>query len=236
MEIKFQHAEAPRPCVSRDSNRTVFELTKTMSPVRLNAVIPCLVVAFSLICSATVFADEPVATLHWKNKDKLLGWPVAATGSEIQWKSDAFKSPITISKTALAAIEFPAAPKNSSVDSQGYFVRLLNGDHIFGDIKSIDSDSVTMLTPHHGTLKISRDSVASVQRLNVSLGGGINLADLKDWRSANRTLKRWALNAAGKVSTSTANATLCRSSELPDVVTVDLQLASEPQLKLPNQI
>jgi hypothetical protein len=108
--------------------------------------------------------------LRWQNGEVLTGLPVDATETELAWKNPLFTEPLHIRWDALRRItrDVPSAPI-----TEAFAVRLRDGSHLYGDLKSVTSDAVNLRSQRHGDFSVKRSEVLSVRRLH---GGSLTAA------------------------------------------------------------
>ncbi|HEV7403032.1 MAG TPA: TlpA disulfide reductase family protein [Chthoniobacteraceae bacterium] len=121
--------------------------------------------------------DTPVAApgkgetqLRWQNGEILPGLPIDATETELSWKNPLFTEPLHVRWEELRRIsrDLPSAPV-----TEAFSVRLRDGSHLYGDLKTVTADTVTLHSDRHGDFALKRSEVLSVRRLK---GGSLKAA------------------------------------------------------------
>jgi thiol-disulfide isomerase/thioredoxin len=118
----------------------------------------------------TVAPGKGETQLRWQNGEVLTGQPVDATETELSWKNPLFTEPLTVRWEELRRIsrDLPSAPV-----TEAFAVRLRDGSHLYGDLKSVTADTVNLRSQRHGDYSVKRSEVLSVRRLH---GGSLAAA------------------------------------------------------------
>ena len=128
---------------------------------------------FAFFCGSitVVSADVAPLVLRWKNGETIAGEIVAASATELKWKSRLFGEPLEMRWSALRRIDAlrPALP---IADTFG--IALRDGSFVHGDLVSLTEKSVTIRSARHGEVVLSRAAVLALRRLrggDLSYGG-----------------------------------------------------------------
>ncbi len=198
----------------------------------------CAIFALSLAFQSNVSAQQQSETnqeamLNWNNGDSLSGQLQGGDQRHTNWISKHFGSPIQISNRALGSITFPnstlSVEKENNRGSQ-YMVRMKNGDRLRGQITLVNDQLVSLSGNDFGTIKLNRKEVESIQNLDSTPLLDIDLADLSQWKSINRTIKRWRKSEIGGLVSSTPNSSIYNERTIPDYARIEFELSSTSKL------
>ena len=119
---------------------------------------------FAFFCGSitAVCADVAPSVLRWKNGETIAGEIVAASATELKWKSPLFGEPLEMRWSALRRIDAlrPALPITDA-----FGIALRDGSFIHGDLVSLTEKSVTIRSARHGEVALNRSAVLSLRRL-----------------------------------------------------------------------
>jgi thiol-disulfide isomerase/thioredoxin len=100
--------------------------------------------------------------LTWQNGETLEGEWVAASASDLTWKTTLFEDPLVLGWPALRRIE-RTVPAATSPDPFRFIMR--DGSHLLGDLLALDETTITMRSARHGDVTLKCSEVLSAQRL-----------------------------------------------------------------------
>ena len=105
--------------------------------------------------------------LLWWNGQSLAGELDGSDADSIRWKSPFFDEAADLAIAELKSISLPVAPKATE---DPVSVALRDGSRLFGEIQGLDDTHLTLQSRRHGSLRLSRDAIVSIDRLR---GGGV---------------------------------------------------------------
>lgn len=114
----------------------------------------CLVVLASAFCSAS--------ELQWSNGEWIGGDFVGIEAGHTIWKTPMFGEPVRVRLDALKRVN---RFKLDEKTTEPFSIRLVDGSRLYGTIVGLDADVLELKSPRYGTLRVKRDAVHSVQRL-----------------------------------------------------------------------
>ncbi|MEM1297584.1 MAG: hypothetical protein AAGH89_19610, partial [Verrucomicrobiota bacterium] len=164
--------------------------------------------------------------LVWTNGDKLAGSLVGAQNNQIHWSSDIFAEPIVLDTSHLESIELFS---NKEVSSAGPFrASLVNGDVIHGSLVDLNATWITMKSPRHGSVKIKRDHVIHLRRLNHPSLIFLGPNGREGWsvQSRRTSVNFWGMRPGGGLYSPRWRSELFRRLVYPEKVEVEIILRS----------
>ncbi len=146
---------------------------------------------FCLPCtSAEVKTENSVreGKLYWNNGDSLAGSIVSANSNQIVWKSPFFVEPLQIRHDALSAIRYETA-KPLEHPSGTFRIVMLNGDVLFGQLDSVDDNSLIIESDRHGRVTLLQDKISTLRRINNNTSTYLGPQGLDGWNNYAETVK-----------------------------------------------
>jgi thiol-disulfide isomerase/thioredoxin len=164
--------------------------------------------------------------LVWKNGDSLPGHLQGVENGFLTWQSPLFTRPARINVEALGSIEFLS--DTGEEPSEAFRVMLRNGDSFRAELVAIDDAALTLQSKRHGTLRMSRDRVRELRRMNNPDVLFLGPAGLHDWEtlSQGEPFERWRSTPDGHLGTTGWLAELFRKLKMPDQVEIEIELQS----------
>ena len=107
------------------------------------------------------------STLRWKNGESVPGELIAASRTDLTWKTPLFEDPLVLRWEALRRIDQPVAPV-ATPDS--FRIALRDGSHLLGDLVALSPESISIRSTRHGEATLKRSEVLSVRRIR---GGSV---------------------------------------------------------------
>lgn len=166
-------------------------------------------------------------TLRWANGDELVGALTDGGEEALVWTADGlFAEPLQLQFTALESIEFDN-PKDRVSDGR-FRATLVSGDILHGDLESIDADHVVLKSDRHGEIRILRDEIIHLRRIDHPslIFAGPN--GLSGWQSFNRRypVDLWKGKPGGGLETRSWRAELFRQLSFPEKMEAEVILHS----------
>ncbi|MEZ5385897.1 MAG: TlpA disulfide reductase family protein [Prosthecobacter sp.] len=112
----------------------------------------------ALLFTGTVFGSE----LHWRNGEFIGGNFDGAEADNVVWSDKMFGEPLKVRRDVLDEV---IRHKQDEKTQEPFSVRLADGSRLFGAITGWNAKTLEMKSERFGTLKIARDAVHSVRRL-----------------------------------------------------------------------
>ena len=128
-------------------------------------------------------APPSPAVLRWNNGETLSGEIVAASSSDVTWKTPLFEDPLQLRWSALRRID-QSWPAVSAADP--FSIRLRDGSHIYGSLVAVTDSTVSIHGARHGDAVLKRSEVLSARRIR---GGNLVFAGPEGdvgWKAAAR--------------------------------------------------
>ena len=108
-------------------------------------------------------AAMPAAVLRWHNGESIGGEMVAASATDVTWKSPLFDDPLVLSWTALHRIDQQVAAATSP---DAFDIALRDGSLIHADSVSLTDDGISIHSTRHGVALLKRSEVLNIRRLH----------------------------------------------------------------------
>ncbi len=112
-----------------------------------------------LVLSATF---GKASELHWSNGEFIGGDFVGVEGDHAIWKTPMFGEPLRVRLEALKRVN---RHKLDEKTAEPFSIRLVDGSRLYGTVLGLNADVLEVQSPRYGTLRLKRDAVHSVQRL-----------------------------------------------------------------------
>lgn len=109
-------------------------------------------------------ASSQSGVLTWNNGDTLSGKMIAYSDGHVRWHSNQFSTPLEIHSDFLASLAFKVGPDKWAV-SDGFRVETSTGDVVFGELVSIDGETVVLDSSRLGRVELRREYVREVRQL-----------------------------------------------------------------------
>ena len=172
---------------------------------------------------------KTTAELVWKSGDRLPGRPIGLKEKRLTFESKLFRKPLEIDVNWLKSFEVVSKAKSFKSD-ETFAVQLIDGQVLFGDIKKLDEDILTVESKRAGKFEIDRPRIASItnQKLSQTLVAG-NI-DLDRWNAKRGDKRYWKSNSNGEVVATRDDIHLYLESELPESCLIDLEVAWDEAL------
>ncbi|MBL8818118.1 MAG: TlpA family protein disulfide reductase [Planctomyces sp.] len=172
-------------------------------------------------------ADEGM--LHWVSGDSLGGDITAASSEEIVWQSPLFEEALNLDPAALAGIVYPKIDVSPD-PADPFRVSLVNGDVVFGSLLQITEAHIELRTSRHGDIRIGRNLVRNLIRVDNPGLVYLGPQGLKGWRhpvfSSWTTPPGWDELPGGQLTTFRPEAVMFRAMEFPDQCEIEVILSS----------
>ncbi len=178
-------------------------------------------VALLLLSAASVRADE-AGMLRLGNQQFAAGSiSDSPDGRTLHWNHPAFTEPFQFPIPSVVSVSFPTAEQPAAAQGQ-FGLQLVSGGLLYGDLISIDDETIRLATDTFGELSLRRQSV---QRLFRWRSGEDRLyvgpRDLSDWRATPAD----AWNDAGSVlASSQPGAAIVGEVRLPAQCSIDVKI------------
>tara|TARA_R110002096_G_scaffold316010_16_gene510431 strand:- start:236 stop:3337 length:3102 start_codon:yes stop_codon:yes gene_type:complete len=204
--------------------KNTFQIHRTM---REYASVVAMVIAALLLCpeSGAQTTNLP-GELVWTNGDKLVGKLVGARNDQIHWSSEIFAEPIVLDTAHLESIELFSEKETAS--GGPFRASLVNGDVIHGSLIHLNDTWITMESSRHGTIKIKRDSVIHLRRLNHPSLIFLGPNGREGWsvQSRRTSVNFWGMRPGGGLYSPRWRSELFRRLIYPEKVEVEVMLRS----------
>lgn len=184
--------------------------------------------------SSAVSGQAPIPSprkgkLSWTNGDALPGQWLGADADSVQWLADSlFRDPLQVDRGYLSAVEFgndETASESSTPSATTYLIQTTDGGRIFGEIRQLDAEAWTVVSPRLGEIRLRRDAVVAVQNLATAGQWAAGRFDLPKWQAARGQKRFWQVNSQGHLLATRQNLHLYREAELPASCLIDLELS-----------
>lgn len=177
------------------------------------------VLACVILSVPTVAQTEAQETTHVISlADGSIGYGRLLPNSEdgqVNFSVDGFVTPFAFPQSSIRSVrKIPSeTEKPKKVASNTWLFRLRDRQQIVGEIKSLTSESLVVLTAHSGELTVPRNQLLRIERSSQSgdLVKGVIRAD--EWKDPNDS-KLWKVNA-NRISTSSTGVRLVADFSLP---------------------
>ena len=179
-----------------------------------------------LVASATSQTTRNYIT--WNNGDALTGKLAGAKQGRFYWESELFKGQLEIQYDAINNIRF--STENLSKNSkEKYFVQMLDGNRVFGDIAKMDDDFLYLNSPRHKELQISKSKIHKIVHLENAGFVMLGPNNLESWGAIGGK-KNWKIDDNGQLSATRQDANLFYETKLPDAVQIELEVSWKKKL------
>jgi len=109
------------------------------------------------------FCSLSAAELHWRNGEWIGGDFIAAEKDRLAWRNTPmFSEPLRVRLEVLKQV---IRHKDAETTKEPFGIRLADGSRLYGTITGLDEKSLEIKSERFGVLKIAREAVVSVQRL-----------------------------------------------------------------------
>ena len=171
----------------------------------------------------TPFDGDVPAVLHWSSGDSLPGQLVGVANDVLTWKSPLFDTPLQLRRSALSFIQFRPQDVNTS-PADDFRIALHNGDVIFGHLDQVDEATATVTSSRFGTIRIPREEIGGIERINHK-GGLIYIgpSGVDGW-SGPDVRERWRDFPDGSIRSDVTDASLFRTFDHRGRVAVEFVL------------
>ena len=125
-----------------------------------------LVLFLTVLCSQ-LHAEQRRGKLTWKNGEALQGQLVEAQDGVLTWHADVFDQPAEIRTSVLQSVDFMGV---GSRTQEPFRALMRDGSVLYGDLRSISTDALTLQSTRHGDVTLRRDQLLELRRIH---GGNI---------------------------------------------------------------
>ena len=185
-----------------------------------------LVVALILQVPSTARSESDNAlagTVVWGNGGRLEGNLDRVAERQIFWHSPVFDGLFRLQRDYLDRIEFSPfrlAPE----PTDPLRIQTVDGSLVFARLEDITDQHVVVQSQRHGTLRIRREELISVQNLDNPRLIYLGPNGTHGWTSLAGQLAKWSVNLQGYPWTDQSGATLVRELPLPSRVELEITL------------
>jgi peroxiredoxin len=159
--------------------------------VTLLLLLPGIAAAADLL-PRTLLAPKTAKTeMFWHNGQSLEGDFTGATGTELEWKSALFASPVKVSREFIRQVDFKAAAELPKGD---FRVALADGSHFTGQLLRVEEQALVFQSERLGEVAVKREAAVLLERLN---GGGLLSAGPQALLAGSEEMARGSANGAG---------------------------------------
>ncbi len=178
-------------------------------------------------------AEEPslgAVRVQLAHGDEIEGTLLPSEGGRVKVRHPVFAQPLTFETEAIRKLELPGGGEAAG---GGFRASLFNGDVLHGNLAALDEKEVLFRSPRHGDIRIRREELKSLTRLDnpslLYLGPG----GLKGWSALPDSRDRfsWQAVPGGGLYTGRWGDELFRRAGWPERVEVDLELQSSRQVE-----
>ncbi|MFM7516964.1 MAG: TlpA family protein disulfide reductase [Pirellula sp.] len=198
----------------------------------LIAIAWCLSLSF---CIEAQDAARPTASvLRLQGGDTYRGSMVGSkTPQELSWNCPSFLKPITFPWDSLQLVQMQeSSEKTEPANSLGehpFCAELTTGEIVSGQLVSIEPDRIELDVPQIGKVSIPTKDLRYLLRLIPGGSEAVQVLSAQDWEQVlpatrNGRATKWYLKA-GEISTDTSGTTITQWAELPELATIDLDVA-----------
>jgi len=201
------------------------------------------VLALWLFLPATLpcFGQEPPAaapttlpdTLRWSNGDSLHGQLLSAQDNVLLWKSPLFVDPVQIDARYLTLVEFGLPPDSDQTVRDPLRVVFRNGDVLFARLQSINDALLTFSSQRHGTIRVRRDGIRMLERMDNPGLVYVGPLGIEDWSTLEQgqAFEKWEQTPDGPLATTAWRSELFRELEIPAQAEIEVTIQSAEKLK-----
>ena len=187
----------------------------------------------SLICflSLRVAGEEGQVNIRWNNSDVLSGYILPSEGSVLRFSSEIFNDDLVIRTSELEALEFQSKKENPDF---GFLVVTTTGDVIKAELIEANDNYFTFLSKKLKRIKIKRDSVYSLNRLNnpniIFDGSQFNEWNLSSKYTNNNQVVNndlsWKKGNRGHPLSNRNKSVLSNTLKIPEQFSLDFEISS----------
>jgi thiol-disulfide isomerase/thioredoxin len=182
-----------------------------------------LTAAFLVCLAGTASADPPArSVLHLIDGSQLPGELRGGEANVVRWQTPAFAGPLEFPITAVRAVHYPAAGPPTK-PSEEYGFELVGDDVIHGDLLALTDDAVEISSAALGKVRLRRDQVRRIFRLQGSEALYSGPAGLAGWTDGSPTAK-WR-EEGGELVTDQPGATIYADVNLPETALIEIELS-----------
>ena len=105
--------------------------------------------------------------MRWKNGESVTGELVAASRTDLTWKTPLFEDPLVLRWNALRRID---QPFTTLPNPDPFRIALRDGSHLLGDLVAVTPESISIRSARHGDVVLKRSEVLAVRRIR---GGSV---------------------------------------------------------------
>ena len=192
------------------------------------------------LLSLLVFVTcSDAAELHWRNGEFIGGNFDGADEDHVIWTDKMFGEPLKVRRDVLEQV---IRHKNDEKTLEPFSVRLADGSRLYGTITGLNAKTLEMKSERFGVLKIARDAVVSMQRLQAE---GLLFAtptSTSGWiegkapvlNGKENTTKYWRVVPGAALKQIGWNRSASLPTDLPEKVEMQVTLSSSarPEFKL----
>ena len=189
----------------------------------------------SIICLLSLRAsgEDGQVNIRWNNSDVLSGYILPSEGSVLRFSSKIFNDDLVISTSELEALEFLSKKENPDF---GFLVVTTTGDVIKAELTEANDKHFTFLSKKLKRIKIKRDSVYSLNRLNnpniIFDGSQFNKWNLSSEETNNNLVDNnnnnlsWKKGDRGHPLSNRNKSVLSNTLKIPEQFSLDFEISS----------
>ena len=181
------------------------------------------VAATLLVPDWTAHAADGKAVLHWKSGDSLPGRLVRIDADEVVWECGLFAAPLQLQRLVLSTVSFEPSEVPSATSDE-FRIVLQSGDVLFGSLHALDHQTLTVASVRHGDVRIPRQLIAGIERINHDGLIYLGPAGREGWSGEN-IKKNWREETDGSLTSSTADARLTRRLRSENKIAIEFILS-----------
>jgi len=183
------------------------------------------------------------AELHWQNGEWIGGDFIGATTDQVTWRTPMFSEPLEIGMSALRRVN--RFKNENDKTEEPFSIRLADGSRLYGSITGLDAKTLSVQSARSGSLRIRRDAVVSVQRLQAAGMPVAALTSTHVWieggTDSKQTEKLWRVVPGAALQQIGWNRSASLPIKVPELVEMQFTLSSSVrpefkiELKTPNK-
>jgi thiol-disulfide isomerase/thioredoxin/small nuclear ribonucleoprotein (snRNP)-like protein len=173
-------------------------------------------------------------TLRWSNGDSLHGQLLSAKDNVLLWKSPLFADPVQIDGRYLTLVEFGLPSNSDEAERDPLRVVFRNGDILFAKLEAIDETMLTLSSRRHGAVRVRRDSVRMLERMDNPGLVFVGPLGIEHWTTLEQgqAFEKWEQTADGPLATTSWRAELFRELDIPAQAEIEVTVQSTEKPKL----
>lgn len=191
--------------------------------------LPLLAACFIFSGAVLTAADtESQCKLVWGNGDSLFGQIQSAENDTLTWNSPLFADPLSLDINALSVIRFPERQQDGASDPVDTFrVTLTDNCILTGNIEAVTNDAVVLKSHLHGTFKLRKSAIRSLQRAQGSGLAYLGPRGLEGWTTSEKSKANLIEEDDGSLTAPKGDIKFSRKMKLPEKCELYFRISSD---------